>query len=153
MTLPSTQSVLTLGDQRTIVRAHAVLLEARRRVALENRLAAGTPNLAHHDPCWQLASEVSIALDGAVLAPDARRFLIKRAGRLGVRDFDANLLIALVQDRARRGEGVDDGPSPLSLMRTNDAPQQADPLPWLLFATAIGLAVGTVLATAQMVGT
>jgi hypothetical protein len=129
-----------------------VLLAARRRVALENRLAAGTRDLDHRDPCWQLASEVSIALDGDVLAPNARRHLIDRAGRLGVRAFDANLLIALVQDRARRGEEIHDCPSPLRLIRTADASQHVDSLPWLLFATAIGLAVGTVLAASQLLG-
>jgi hypothetical protein len=152
MSQPAPQSVLTLGDQRTIARAHAVLLEARRRVALENRLAAGTPNLSHADPCWQLASEVSLALDGDVLAPATRRQLLERAGRLGVRQFDANLLIALVQDRARRGETIEAGSNPIALINQRVAPRLADPMPFVLFATAIGLAIATVITVTQWLG-
>ncbi len=60
------------------------------------------------DARWILAVRVSGELQGgraAVLSPDARRRLIQSASGLGLRPFDANLVIAIVQDGARSGEG------------------------------------------------
>ena len=145
------RSVLTLGDQRTIARAHAVLIEARRRVALENRLAAGTPRLDHRDPCWQLVSEVTVALEGAILPPERRHHLLARANRLGLRAFDANLVIALVQDRARRGEALHES-SPIALIHHGKVHRVFDPMPLLALATALGVALGAVAAFARFIG-
>lgn len=47
---------------------------------------------------------VAQALEGAQLRPQKRQKLLELATHLGMRPFDANLIIALVQDRARRGE-------------------------------------------------
>ncbi|MBL8762156.1 MAG: hypothetical protein JNL50_12730 [Phycisphaerae bacterium] len=77
-------------------------------VATENRAAAGLSAL---DARWVFAVQVARTLDGgqaAVLSPEKRRELIGGAVRMGLRAFDANLVIAIVQDAARRGE------SPLS---------------------------------------
>ena len=43
----------------------------------------------------------------AILTPERRNTLLTTATMLGLRPFDANLIIAIVQDAARRGEGVD----------------------------------------------
>jgi len=83
-------------------------VEAReRRVALENRAASG---LTDDDARSILALRVSEQLQGgrvALLTPESRRTLINTATMLGLRAFDANLVIAIVQDSTRRGEGLD----------------------------------------------
>jgi hypothetical protein len=59
------------------------------------------------DARWQFATAVEGALQGATLAYEDRRRLLGLATRLGIREFDAHLIVALVQDRARRGEPID----------------------------------------------
>jgi hypothetical protein len=74
---------------------------ARREVARENLLASALPAM---DVRWMLALKVQHALEGgvaAMLRPEVRRRLIDDAGSMGLRPFDANLIIAIVQDRAR----------------------------------------------------
>lgn len=73
------------------------------RVRSENRAAAG---LDPHDARWALAVRASQMLEGgsaAILAPERRRTLIAMAVGMGLRAFDANLVIAIVQDAARCG--------------------------------------------------
>lgn len=58
------------------------------------------------DARWVLAVRVAQLLEGgkaAVLTPDRRRRLVALAVRLGLREFDAALIIAIVQDGARDG--------------------------------------------------
>lgn len=73
-------------------------------VERENRSAAG---LTPVDARALLGEATAAALDGgraAILSPERRRRLVAMGERLGVRAFDANLVIAVVQDRVRRGE-------------------------------------------------
>lgn len=64
------------------------------------------------DARWVFATQVAreIELSGApragVLAPERRRNLVRLATRLGLRQFDANLVIAIVQDGCRSGDGT-----------------------------------------------
>lgn len=84
------------------------LRRAAGSVATENRSAGG---LSAIDARWVFAVQVTRTLDGgkaAILTPERRRELVAGAVRMGLRPFDANLVIAIVQDAARRGE------SPLS---------------------------------------
>lgn len=77
--------------------------EARRGVARENLLASALPAT---DVRWMLALRVQHALEGgraAMLPPETRRRLVSDAQLLGLRPFDANLVIAIVQDQARQG--------------------------------------------------
>lgn len=77
---------------------------ARERVAYENACAAMLPQ---EDARWLFAVRVSGSLEGgkaALLTPTKRRDLIAAAVSTGLREFDANLIIAIVQDAARRGE-------------------------------------------------
>jgi hypothetical protein len=86
--------------------AEAPPRDARRRIAREN---ASASMLAPDDARWMYAQEVATRLEGgraAILRPADRRELVEIAGKLGVREFDANLVIALVQDAARRGEDL-----------------------------------------------
>lgn len=80
------------------------LVEAaqRRAIADENRAAASLSD----DVRRVLAITTAQALEGgraAILRPDRRRKLVTTATRLGLRPFEANLVIAIVQDGARRG--------------------------------------------------
>ncbi|MCA9298380.1 MAG: hypothetical protein KDA28_04900, partial [Phycisphaerales bacterium] len=69
-------------------------------VARENMAAA---SLEMMDARWIFAVQVSEALEGgkaALLRPDRRERLLRIANRLGLRHFDASLVIAMVQDGA-----------------------------------------------------
>ncbi len=70
------------------------------------RESAREPDFDPNDARWRLATETQQALQGAVLAYEDRRALLALAHRMGIRAFDANLILAIVQDRARRGESL-----------------------------------------------
>ncbi len=66
-----------------------------------------TSDLQATDARWVFAVRVSKALEPGpepALPPDRRRRLMSIAKALGLRPFDANLIIAIVQDAARSGE-------------------------------------------------
>lgn len=76
------------------------------------------------DSRWMLAIETQRALQGAVLAYEDRKRLLGLATKLGIRAFDANLIVAVVQDRARRGESLEDAAPTIAMMapgRSNDS--------------------------------
>lgn len=61
------------------------------------------------DSRWVLAARAATWIEGgraAILTPDKRRRLMKMAESLGLRPFDASLIIAIVQDAARSGKPV-----------------------------------------------
>ncbi len=114
--------------------------EARARVELENRAAAA---LSTDDARWALAARTAAELEGghaAILRPERRRALVAMGQHLGLRPFDANLVLAIVQDAARSGEAPL-GPRArgmLSLVRPAPRPSDARPLwpQWLMAAAA-----------------
>jgi hypothetical protein len=55
------------------------------------------------DPRWVLAVRTAEALEGAILPPEKRERLIRLGRVMGLSPFDAALVIAIVQDQARRG--------------------------------------------------
>ncbi len=63
----------------------------------------GTAIAGTNDPRWVLAVRVAEQLQGTVLSPDKRDRLVKIGKMFGLTAFDANLIIAIVQDQARRG--------------------------------------------------
>ncbi|MCE2884195.1 MAG: hypothetical protein LW806_04755 [Planctomycetaceae bacterium] len=76
------------------------------------------------DTRWTLAIETQRALQGAVLAYEDRKRLLGLATKLGIRAFDANLIVAVVQDRARRGESLEDAAPTIAMVapaRTTEA--------------------------------
>ena len=88
----------TQGPSEAAKRA-ALALE----VARANRQAAAIDAL---DARWVFACRVATSIEGgraAILRPEARDRLLAQAGNLGLRQFDANLVIAIVQDSARCG--------------------------------------------------
>ncbi|MCW5777162.1 MAG: hypothetical protein KIS87_12060, partial [Phycisphaeraceae bacterium] len=65
------------------------------------------------DARWAMAVRAAASLEGgraAVLPPEKRDRLVALGVNLGLRPFDTNLVIAIVQDAARLGEGPH-GPS------------------------------------------
>jgi hypothetical protein len=85
--------------------------DAARQVERENRQASRvTEELTEHDARVLFATRVASSLEGgsaAVLRPEPRARLRQMATRMGIRDFDASLIVAIVQDAARRGEDHD----------------------------------------------
>ncbi|MFW6059278.1 MAG: hypothetical protein ACODAQ_03805 [Phycisphaeraceae bacterium] len=66
-----------------------------------------TPITHAHDPRWVLAVRAAEQLEGALLAPEKRQRLIRLGRVMGLTAFDCNLVIAIVQDQARRGHAAD----------------------------------------------
>lgn len=89
--------------------ASATTIESdrRREVAKANLEAASDRTLDPLDPRWLVALEAAKSLQGPLLTFERRRTVLAFANRIGVRPFDANLIIAAMQDRARRGEPLD----------------------------------------------
>lgn len=80
---------------------------ARRRAVSPAPAAAG-PTFGQAltgptDPRWVLAVRTAELLEGPILRPERREGLLRLGGALGLSLFDANLVLAIVQDQARRG--------------------------------------------------
>lgn len=69
------------------------------------------------DPRWILALETRAKLQGALLSPADRQRLLEEGLQLGLTVFDANLILAIIQDQARRGFPVERSCSLLALIR------------------------------------
>lgn len=82
------------------------------------RRAAGrtAPQGEAGDPRWILAQRTAELLQGAILPPENRRTLNRLGAMLGLTPFDTALVIAVVQDQARRQRRADR--APLLAMRT-----------------------------------
>ena len=112
----------------------------RRAIAQENHAAA----LAVDDARWLFARHVRESVEGgkaAIVRPDVRRRLVSRAEGMGLRPFDANLVIAIVQDAARHGEKLDETAAQrLAIVPPRGGAASIGPL--MLLGAAIGLAAG-----------
>ena len=89
---------------------------AHRAVVRENRAAADNLALDPADPRWALAVRAYSQLDGSSLTFDRRQNLMRTARQLGVRPFDANIIVAIVQDHARRGQKLDQAAGTIALL-------------------------------------
>jgi len=65
--------------------------------------ATDAPRLAASDPRWVLALRAAHALDHTAIVPEQRDRLVRLGRSLGLSPFDVNLIVAIVQDQARRG--------------------------------------------------
>lgn len=81
---------------------------AERPVLREAVTSASEPVLEARDPRWVLALRTAEALEGPILRPEKRQRLLRLGRVMGLSPFAANLVIAVVQDRARRGVVRDD---------------------------------------------
>lgn len=76
----------------------------RRPSVAEQALAPiGQPITSPTDPRWVLAIRTAAELNGEVLPAERRQRLLRLGRLLGLTPFDTNLIIAIVQDQARRG--------------------------------------------------
>lgn len=125
---PFIKPAITPQDKARYERLVAAKVEERREASSPARPAspdrahtpAHTPRVHSHqslpeldllaaDARFRFASEVARHLEGgkaAILRPERRDVLIVSAVRDGILAFDANLVIALVQDATRRGDLV-----------------------------------------------
>lgn len=55
------------------------------------------------DPRWVLAVRTAELLQGDILSPERRERIVRMARMFDLTPFDANMIIAIVQDQARRG--------------------------------------------------
>jgi hypothetical protein len=86
---------------------------ARSAIAKENHASRLASPLGPDDARWLLAQDVERSIEGgraAIIRPEVRRRLMSQARNSGLRSFDANLVIAIAQDAARRGESMEAGP-------------------------------------------
>lgn len=95
-------------------------------VADENHSAATNPALDPRDPRWAFAMRTRSQLQGAVLTPERRERLIREASTMNLRPFDANVIIALVQDGARRNDSMDRLATSLSLVHSPERRSTVD---------------------------
>jgi hypothetical protein len=126
-------------DEPVVAGAQARHSAERRAVEAANRRAAG---LVASDARWVLATTVAGEIQGgraAVVTPASRDRILATARRLGLRAFDASLVIAIVQDGARRGETLgEDVEGRLTMIRPAAARGERSPM-WLM-AASVGLA-------------
>ena len=135
-----------------VVRGRPSPLRARKLAVAEEMLrareATRTQALDPMDPRWTLACATRDALQGAVLTYENRRKLMMLAQRVGIRAFDANLIVAIVQDRARRGEPLESATEALAVIPRPAARKRMTAAAWM-WASAIVVAV---LADAILIG-
>jgi hypothetical protein len=111
----------------------------RKAVEAENKAAT----MSALDPRWALAVRVSSMLQGgraAILPPESRRFLVSLGKDINLRPFDANLVIAIVQDAARAGYDPLGTESRLRLKMVREPVPATDQptLRWLIGAILLG---------------
>lgn len=123
---------------------------AARAVAEENKAAARMTNMEASDPRWLLALQTAAQLEGDRLSPEARQRLERTAKLLGVRAFDANIIMAIVQDHARRNKPVAATSSLLKLVDVSGPERDRAALRWM---AAIALAgVGLIVMIRWIIG-
>ena len=105
MTGATSRDTGSLSREDVLMRAHELLARLRPEdeIAREN-IASAAGAARPDDPRLGLVSEIASRLQGSMLSPEDRAEIITRGETRGIRRFDSNLLIAMVQDRVRRGE-------------------------------------------------
>lgn len=91
------------GNDRLRTRPKLRLVRADQVVKPEITPQQHAPITDTADPRWVLAVRTAEMLQGTVLPPAARERLLHVGKILGLTPFDANLVLAIVQDQARRG--------------------------------------------------
>ncbi|MCA9284498.1 MAG: hypothetical protein KDA22_04745 [Phycisphaerales bacterium] len=134
-----------VGDEPVAPMAPMASVDAARRRAVAEENVAAAHNLAidPSDPRWRVALAAAGLLDGAALAPDRRQRVLRTARELGVRLFDANLIIAVVQDAARSGRPLETTAGTLAFVQPGRAPRTW-PL-WIALGAAVLAALGVQL--------
>ncbi|MEO0474987.1 MAG: hypothetical protein AAF085_03305 [Planctomycetota bacterium] len=74
-------------------------------------MANPTPIAGATDPRWVLAVSAAQLMEGDVLPPHKRETLMSQGKAMGLSPFDCSLILATIQDRARRGIALDECPA------------------------------------------
>ncbi len=119
---------------------------AERAIAEENRVAGRNLSLDPTDPRWVLAARAYSQLQGTTLTPERRQRVLRNAQQLGVRPFEANVIIAIVQDHARRSAPLAQAADTLSILRDprSDTQRRSAWSRWIA-ATLTALAANAIL--------
>ena len=104
----------------------------------ENQAAASNPSLEPTDPRWVLAARTHTQLQGTTLTPERRQRLLRIADLLGVRPFEANVIMAIVQDHARQGLPLGEAQATLALLTR---PRRSRRAHWFQWLAALAFAV------------
>lgn len=141
---PRTPRVAEESRPRPDPRAERLFRQAVAHEMLQARQHGRAATLDPDDPRWRLASETALALQGDVLPFEDRRRLLGLAQRLGIRAFDANLIVAVVQDRARRGEPIERGAGIMAIVSAPAQPKSDGSRLWIA-AVMAAMAIDAVL--------
>ncbi|MEM7682212.1 MAG: hypothetical protein AAF288_09680 [Planctomycetota bacterium] len=121
-----------------------------RRTPASEKDAGTSAALSPADPRWVLAQRAAESLEGTLITADRRERLLKLGRALGLTSFDASLVMAIVQDRARRGVPARLCPtSGLDQLAQVSPPEPARRKPRPLALTT--LTVGLLLAQAGLI--
>ncbi len=112
------------GDT-TLMDDWAKARRARQDVISENRSASSNARLDPADPRWVLAARAYSQLQSGALSPERRERVMRTSRHLGIRPFDANLIIALVQDHARSGRDLSSAHGVLRLVQSPARKQES----------------------------
>lgn len=136
--MPTTTNMRLVGQHDPATIDAWALSDERSAVQQENISAAGIqiPSL---DPRWQLASNAYSQLQEGPLTPGQRSRLIDQAASMGLRTFDASLIIAIAQDHARTGRPLQDAAPTLELVKMKKPSDR----PGVLWACAMACAMVT----------
>ncbi|BAM02707.1 hypothetical protein [Phycisphaera mikurensis] len=94
------------------------------------------------DPRWVLATRTAALLEGPVLVPENRRRLLAVGAAVGLSPFDTALVIAMVQDQARRGVPLPHCPAAAEPQLRHVPRPRGRKVPWRT------VAIGSLLALA-----
>ena len=90
------------------------------------------------DPRWVLAVRTAELLEGPVLVPEKRQKLLGVGAAMGLSPFDTALVIAMVQDQARRGVAPRHCPAAAEPQLRHVPRPAVRKLPWREVALASG---------------
>lgn len=115
-------------------------MRASQAVARENTAASRNEHLDPTDPRWIIAAKTHAQLQGSALTLERRQRVLRLAHRLGVRPFEANVIIAIVQDQARQGAMLADATPTLKLLRDPRKDRNSKNRAWARWLWAIATA-------------
>ena len=123
----------------------------RLQSAGDSEVAARRPDpspvpLQATDPRWVLALRTQEQLQGPILSPNRRDKLIRLGRTMGLGPFESNLVIAIVQDQARRGRSLHDAEPTLRFVPTHRRMLQPHRRTWrIALVSAVFLAAEALL--------
>ena len=101
----SGKPILNRPGLRLVGRLRPMAGGSRENIALNQPMAGPT------DPRWVLAVRTAEQMEGEILSPERREQLQRLGKVLGLTPFSVSLIIAIIQDQARRGYAAEDCPT------------------------------------------